>query len=491
MGVSTAKPWRTFLADHFAAYTTAEFAPHHVEAWEWAASIERGTRPRPLIACWARGAAKSTTIELIGTWLGSQPQPVRNYVLYVSETQAQADRHVQAIASMLERVGISRAVNEYGASKGWRRTEVRAANGFNVTAMGLDSAMRGAKLDEFRPDLIVFDDIDGRHDSANTTAKKIDTITTSILPTGSTDAATIVVQNMIHEHGIMAQLMDGRADFLHDRLPAEPIPAIRNLETERTQSEDGTLRYRIVAGEPTWVGQDIPTCEKQINEWGERAFLREAQHEVWNTDDGIIKRHWFSVYERPDNHYLHIIQAWDTAFSISKSADYSACVTIGVGIHGLDVLDVYRARLEFPDLERALQDQHITWSARYQGAPVTVLIEDKASGQSLIQAARRWPHRNINIVPVSASRPNEKMQRVNEVSPAIEAGRVRLPVQAHWLEDALTEWTSFPHAAHDDMTDALAMAIARADGIGIPSNTATDSSAFAPAQTVQRRRFSR
>lgn len=236
-----------------------------------------------------------------------------------------------------------------------------------------------------------------------------------------------------------------------------------------------------------WPVEALDAIKRSV---GSRAWEAQYQGRPTPSEGGIIKRHWFGVYERPDNHYHHIIQAWDTAFSVSKNADYSACATLGVGIHGLDVLDVYRARLEFPDLERALQDQHLTWSARYQGAPITVLIEDKASGQSLIQAARRWPHRNINIVPVSASRPNEKMQRVNEVSPAIEAGRVRLPAHAHWLDDALTEWTAFPFAAHDDMTDALTMAIARADGIGIASNTASDSSAFAPAE-IQRRRFRR
>lgn len=220
---------------------------------------------------------------------------------------------------------------------------------------------------------------------------------------------------------------------------------------------------------------------------GSRAWEAQYQGRPTPAEGGLIKRHWFGIYERPDNHYYQIIQAWDTAFKTGSGSDFSACVTLGVGMHGLDVLDVYRARLEFPDLERALQDQHIAWSARYPTAPLTVLVEDKGSGQSLIQSVRRWPHRNINVVPVSASRPNEKMQRVNEVTPTIEAGRVRLPITAHWLDDAVTEWTSFPMAAHDDMTDALAMAIARADGIGIASNTAVDQSAFAPVEDTRRR----
>lgn len=232
-----------------------------------------------------------------------------------------------------------------------------------------------------------------------------------------------------------------------------------------------------------WPLADLDAIRRSV---GSRAWEAQYQGRPTPAEGGILKRHWFGVYDRPDNHYYQIIQAWDTAFKTGSSSDYSACLTLGVGMHGLDVLDVYRARLEFPDLERALQDQHLAWSTRFPGTPLSVLVEDKGSGQSLIQAARRWPHRNINVIPVSASRPNEKMQRVNEVSPTIEAGRVRLPAQAHWLEDALTEWTSFPFGAHDDMTDALTMAIARADGIGHESSVAIDQSAFAPIEQSPR-----
>lgn len=481
LGVSTAKPWRSFLSDHFSAFTTAPFAQHHLDLWEWGAAIIKGTRPRPFIACWPRGGAKSTTVELLCAWLGSQPDPVRNYVLYVSETQTQADRHVQAIAGMLERVGISRAVNEYGASKGWRRTEVRAANGFNVTAMGLDSAMRGAKLDEFRPDLIVFDDIDGRHDSANTVAKKIETITTSILPAGSTDAATIVVQNMIHENGIMAQLIDGRADFLHDRLPAEPIPAIRDLQTERITVDDGTIRYRIVAGEATWGGQSIETCEKQINEWGLAAFKREAQHEVAGGGDGIFKRHWWRYWQprganlppilvrMPDGEARYVYadeqpawwdktaQSWDMTFKGeprgTAKKNVKRSYTVGLvgatsGVNGY-VLDMFRERVEFPDAVRAVRSMH----AKHPNVAAKY-IEDKANGPAIISTLR---DEIPGIIAVSVV--GTKEARAESSTARVEAGNWYLPHPdlpgAEWVPDFIKELSDFPHGAHDDIADAF------------------------------------
>ena len=152
--------WRAWTAAHFPRHTDKPFAPRHARFWEWLTTLERGVRPRPRVEVWPRGGGKSATIELACAYIGAQPDPVRHYVLYVSETQTQANKHVQAIAANLERVGVRRAVNEYGASKGWRHEEIRTANGFNVTAFGLDSGMRGVKLDEFRPDVIIFDDID-------------------------------------------------------------------------------------------------------------------------------------------------------------------------------------------------------------------------------------------------------------------------------------------------------------------------------------------
>lgn len=462
-GVSIAKPWREWVAGSFAAFTQSPFARHHVDLWEWAADIQPNTRPRPFIACWPRGGAKSTTVELACAWLGSQPAPKRNYVLYVSETQAQADRHVQAIAGMLERVGIARAVNEYGSSKGWRHTEIRAANGFNITSMGLDSAMRGAKLDEFRPDLIVFDDIDGRHDSAKTVKKKIDTITESILPTGSSDAATIVVQNMIHQHGIMARLMDGRADFLHDRLPAEPIPAIRGLQTERTTEADGTMRYRIVAGEPTWDGQDLETCEQQINDWGLGAFNREAQHEVDEVEGGLWDRERditrFRTTRMPEMD--RIVVAIDP--NTSEGNDDGGVVVAGIShlIYDNAVGD-FRWHPEKHGF--VLEDATVpggpkVWSevavAAYHKYRADALIAEKNNGGDMVRITVSTIPGAPRVDLVWASR--GKITRAEPVQKLYEDGRVHHVGTFPELESEMCTWR--PPQPSPNRMDALAWAL--------------------------------
>ena len=267
-------------------YMTVPNAPRHDRVWSWFAALEPGIRPRPIVEIWPRGGGKSSTIEVGTTWVGAVRQ-TRMFGLYVCRTQEQANAHISAIAALLERLGVGRAVNKYNHSKGWTQTILRTDSGFNLVAFGLDAAMRGLKLDQYRPDLIIFDDIDDRHDSVEATKKKIATLTETILPAGSTDCAIVFVQNRIIDTGIAAQLADGTADYLLDRLPVQQEPAVQGLEYDRVVGDDGELRIKVTGGIPTWEGQSLEVCESQMNTWGRRAFLREAQHRTRNDEDGL------------------------------------------------------------------------------------------------------------------------------------------------------------------------------------------------------------
>ena len=294
----------------------------------------------------------------------------------------------------------------------------------------------------------------------------------------------IVVMQRVHETDVAGSVLEkGGYDHLNLPMEYEPTDAVSPIGWRDPRTESGELLWpeRYDAAKIAQFKADL----------GSYAYAAQFQQRPSPAEGGILKHEWFQHYTMPEPYYRSVIQAWDTAFKTDKDSDMSACVTVGIGAYGFDVLDVFAARLEFPDLERAVQDQHLVWSARYPDVPFSVLIEDKGSGQSLIQAARRWPHANISIIPVPANRPGEKMQRVHDVSPVVEGRRVRLPAKAAWLDAALHEWTAFPFAKHDDRTDAFAIAIARAAGIAQHSTQATDSSAFAPVEESRRDRMRR
>lgn len=286
-----ASGWQDWVTALFPSHVRAGFAARHIKLWSWAWAIERGERPRPFIGIWPRGGGKSTTAELVTVAIGARA--VRSYVLYICETQDQADEHVSTIANLLESDQIAahypqlaeRRVGKYGASKGWRREQLRTASGFNVAGIGLDAARRGAKLDEYRPDFIIIDDVDDQDDTPLTTEKKQNTLTKSLLPAGSVDCAILGIQNLVHAHSLFSRMVDGRADFLTDRQVDGPYSAIEGMQYEIVNDQP-----IITDGEPTWTGQDKATCEGQMRTWGVAAFLSESQQEVGR--EGRFFRTW-------------------------------------------------------------------------------------------------------------------------------------------------------------------------------------------------------
>jgi hypothetical protein len=276
-----ADDWAVWLAAVLPTIATAPFAEHHVEFWEWLWAIEPDVRPEAFVGVWPRGGAKSTSAEAGVVALGARRR--RRYGLYVCDTQDQADDHVGNVAGLLEGAGVEiwypamseRLVGKFGNSKGWRRNRIRTSTGFTLDALGLDTANRGVKLDDQRPDFLVLDDIDRHDDSPKVTRRKIDTITKSLIPAGSPDLAILAIQNLVHKDGVFARFVDGRARFLARRRVSGPIPAVRGLKTVHEGGRD-----LVVEGEATWAGQGLATVQDQIDAWGLSAFESEAQHAV-------------------------------------------------------------------------------------------------------------------------------------------------------------------------------------------------------------------
>lgn len=328
--------WERWLRLFFPKYTQHSFGAHHRAFWDWVWAIEEGKRPPPFIAIWPRGGAKSTSAELALAALAARG--VRKYALYICATQEQADDHVQNVAALLESEAFSevypsvasRLLGKYGNSRGWRRNRLRTASGFTLDALGLDTAARGVKLEEQRPDVEVVDDIDEAEDNPSTTAKKERALTRTLFPAGTNDVAILGIQNLVHEGGIFARLADRRADYLADRIMSGPLPA---LEGEAHESREG--RTFITAGRPIWEGQDREACQRIVDRDGISSFLVESQHEVDRFDGGTFAnvefRHCYPD-EVPD--LVRTVVWTDPAVTDKDSSDSYGIQADGVDAHG-------------------------------------------------------------------------------------------------------------------------------------------------------------
>jgi len=166
-----------------------------------------------------------------------------------------------------------------------------------------------------------------------------------------------------------------------------------------------------------------------------------------DSETAIFNPMWWRYYESVPQLNM-IIQTWDTAFKKGQHNDFSVCQTWGININGFYLIDVYRNKITFPDLVNETKNQAIKHN------PKVILIEDSASGQSLIQQLQA-----DTKLPIKPWKAMDKEVRAHEVSPRIEAGHVFIPNQVKWLSDFLTEHSAFPNGSHDDMVDCTGIAL--------------------------------
>jgi phage terminase large subunit-like protein len=125
---------------------------------------------------------------------------------------------------------------------------------------------------------------------------------------------------------------------------------------------------------------------------GEYNFAGQYQQTPSPLGGGLVKAAWLRHYtpcEMPES-FERIVQSWDTASKATELSPHpnpppragregGGARPGGIASKELYLLDVLRRRMEYPELKRAVRQQH----ERFR--PGVVLIEDKASGIQLIQ----------------------------------------------------------------------------------------------------------
>jgi predicted phage terminase large subunit-like protein len=133
----------------------------------------------------------------------------------------------------------------------------------------------------------------------------------------------------------------------------------------------------------------------------------------------LFKLQWQSRYNTPPppQKVQGIFQSWDTAYDIQNSNDYSACSTWALSGTNCYLLDVYRERLEFYALEKAVHAQREKWKADQ------VIVERSGSGISLLQNIRR--DGNQSLQPKNSI--GSKQDRASQQSSKFERGEICVP----------------------------------------------------------------
>lgn len=208
----------------------------------------------------------------------------------------------------------------------------------------------------------------------------------------------------------------------------------------------------VIQGDDTalWpVKHDIDTLRK-MEKAAPYVFAGQYMQRPAPVGGGIFKSEWWKWYRLDATpKFKRIIQSWDTAFKTKEVNDYSVCTTWGEADSGYYLIDILKGKFEFPELKKIA----ISHAAKYK--PHAILVEDKASGQSLVQELRR--DSMLFIVPVKKE--SDKISCANAVTPMIEAGRVFLPEGHPEVGLFVSSCSQFPNAAHDDDVDSATQAL--------------------------------
>lgn len=255
----------------------------------------------------------------------------------------------------------------------------------------------------------------------------------------------VLVMQRLHGKDLAAHVLKEQGwDVLV--LPAEYEPTTRVTSI-------GWKDPRKVEGELLWPERfDAAAVADLKVKLGSYGTASQLQQRPVPRSGGMVKAAWFTKRWKilptrtgEQVEVLKVTQSWDTAKKPEERHDYSVCTTWFTTATHHYLVDVFRERLEFPDLMRAVKNQHAKWN------PTAVLIEDAASGTSLIQQLRA--DTLLPVISIS-TRGLAKETRLDAVTPVIEAGRVVLPETASWLADYEGEICLFPLSEHKDQTDS-------------------------------------
>jgi predicted phage terminase large subunit-like protein len=284
--------------------------------------------------------------------------------------------------------------------------------------------------------------------------------------------AMVVVMQRLHEKDVSGHILEDLGGWEHICIPAE-------WDGEHRKTSLGPYDPRKVKDElicPERFGPKELTDLKQL--LGEYGSAGQLQQNPVPTEATLLRvkhfQRWPAADPMPQLEF--VLQSYDCAFTEKSSGDPTACTVWGMftrkGVRNAMLLDAWDDHLGYPDLRKKAVDD---WTAEYGGSkgahkgqptkprrPDRILVEAKASGQSLIQDLR------LARVPVIGYNPGnaDKVARAHQAAPTLEMDVLWIPESTKnpgqfvsWAQPFLKQLAKFPVAEHDDYVDTFSQAI--------------------------------
>lgn len=431
--------FKSFLLKSFETlYPKTKFQDNwHIELMKWYLfQVEGGGIKRLLINIPPR-SLKSTIISVIWpAWLLAN-DPAKK-IIVASYSQALSNKHSVETRLILNSAWFKELYPATHISPGCNQKNkfVTSKQGFRfATSIGGTLTGEGA-------DILIVDDphtpLQAASDNRRGRALEWYDQTFSTRLNSKSDGAILVIMQRLHNDDLSGHLL-AKTNWQHLNLQL--------VSQSDAQFACGKFQHYRKRGQPLIPLRDgIREIIQTKVDLGSYGFHSQYQQAPASMESGLIKLEWLQYYD-PDKlkESGMVVQSWDCAVKVGLKNDYSVCTTWLMTKNAFYLLHVMRGKYEYSALKSVIVECYNKFN------PSAVLIEDKASGQSIIQDIRK-----MNSLPITAINPKySKEMRVISVLNMFESGKVFVPHKANWLDELLHECAAFPNVAHDDQVDSI------------------------------------
>ncbi len=435
------KSFYWFFHIYFSHYITYSTAPFQREIF----NLLEDQKIKTVGVVAFRGSAKSTIATLAYPIWAMVGEPRKKYVLLISQTQGLSRQILTNIKQELESNDL--LIKDFGpfseVADEWRANSlVIPQYETRITAISASESIRGLRHRQYRPDLIVADDVE---DLETVKTKEMrdklwNWFTSEVIPIGDSDTKMIAIGNMLHEDSLMMKIKE---HLLTGEMKGEyrEYPLMKNNKSLWTSKFPNT-------------GAILELRNKVPNE---SAWCREYLLTIIADEDRVVKTEWIKFYQdlpdRLEKPPRLIAVGVDLAISAKNTSDYTSLVPAYVTGYGknLEIYilpDIINKRLTFPQTIEEIKKLCDRLYLKFKRQP-TIYVESVAYQMAVVQqlVVERMFAQPVNVAGV------DKRSRLSITTPYIQSGKVMFPKFA--AENLVQQLTGFGIEKHEDLCDAF------------------------------------
>jgi len=437
------------------------------------------TRGAKLNVLGPRGSAKST-LGTLAYVLRCAVEEREQYIWIVSDTISQACTHLSHVKAELEGNELLAAYYSRATGKGklWRKDAIELRNGVVVEAYSTGQQLRGRRRRQYRPSLIVCDDLqnDEQITSALQRSKSRDWFHGALLKAGNGETNVVNFATALHRDALAMELhcSPGWRSRLFQSIEVWPerMDLWNEWEEKYANAEDPDAagyariffddrRAEMEAGARLlWPEfEDLYSLMQMRVVSGRTAFEREKQNSPVDPskcewpDDYFGHHIWFEKW--PSDLQVKVLALDPSKGADARHGDYSAYVLLGIDQHDVLYVEADMERRPTP----AMVDDGVRIIGRFRPKAMAIegnLYQDLLKGE--FKRACHEQHVGFPRVEMGVNTVNKNV-RIRRIGPLLSQRRIRFLKKDKSTKLLVDQLRDFPLGSHDDGPDALEMAI--------------------------------